>query len=154
MLRVWSCHPHISSPFAVLGLGTWRAGKGQVKEAVKTAIRLGCVDDPYHSHHAAMHSFRMQHWVICCALLAAIDDTTFNVRQEAQEGPTIILPSTKTASLTVVEPIRYRHIDTAQGYGNHREIGEALAELIQAGEVTREDVFITTKVTNQSAVLY
>ena len=35
----------------------------------------------------------------------------------------------------------YRHIDTAQAYGNEREVGDALA----ASEVDREEVFLTTK---------
>src|ERR1700692_4930580 len=36
----------------------------------------------------------------------------------------------------------YRHLDTAQNYGNEREVGEGL----RASGVAREDVFITTKV--------
>jgi diketogulonate reductase-like aldo/keto reductase len=36
----------------------------------------------------------------------------------------------------------YRHLDTAQMYGNEREVGEGL----RASGVKREDVFITTKV--------
>src|ERR1700692_1995048 len=36
----------------------------------------------------------------------------------------------------------YRHLDTAQNYGNEREVGEGL----RASGVPREDVFITTKV--------
>ncbi len=36
----------------------------------------------------------------------------------------------------------YRHIDTAQIYGNERENGEGL----RASGVKREDVFVTTKV--------
>jgi len=37
----------------------------------------------------------------------------------------------------------YRHIDTAQHYGNEREVGEG----IRASGVKREDIFLTTKVT-------
>ena len=37
----------------------------------------------------------------------------------------------------------YRHVDTAQLYGNEREVGEG----IRASGVKREDVFLTTKVT-------
>lgn len=40
----------------------------------------------------------------------------------------------------------YRHIDTAFFYGNEKEIGEAVREKIKDGSVTREDLFITTKV--------
>jgi diketogulonate reductase-like aldo/keto reductase len=36
----------------------------------------------------------------------------------------------------------YRHIDTAQAYGNERSVGRAL----HASGVPREEVFITTKV--------
>jgi 2,5-diketo-D-gluconate reductase B len=39
----------------------------------------------------------------------------------------------------------YRHIDTAQMYGNEREVGEGL----QASGVPRANVFITTKVLPQ-----
>jgi len=40
----------------------------------------------------------------------------------------------------------YRHIDTAFFYGNEKEIGEAVRDKIEDGSVTREDLFITTKV--------
>ena len=36
----------------------------------------------------------------------------------------------------------YRHLDTAQNYGNEREVGEGL----RASGIKREDVFLTTKV--------
>ena len=36
----------------------------------------------------------------------------------------------------------YRHIDTAQAYGNERQVGQA----IQHSDVDREEVFLTTKV--------
>jgi len=38
----------------------------------------------------------------------------------------------------------YRHIDTAQFYGNESEVGEALRS--NSGGITREDVFVTTKI--------
>ncbi len=38
----------------------------------------------------------------------------------------------------------YRHIDTAAGYGNEREIGHAVA----SSGVPRDDVFVTTKLWN------
>lgn len=43
----------------------------------------------------------------------------------------------------------YRHIDTAYYYDNEREIGEAVREKIKDGTVTREDLFIATKVVDQ-----
>ena len=38
--------------------------------------------------------------------------------------------------------VGYRHIDTAQPYGNEKEVGEAIA----ASAVPREEIFLTTKV--------
>ena len=50
----------------------------------------------------------------------------------------------RTCARVVEQALRlgYRHIDTAEMYGNEREIGEGL----RASGVKREDVFITTKV--------
>ncbi|SDS78277.1 Aldo/keto reductase [Friedmanniella luteola] len=50
---------------------------------------------------------------------------------------------TETAVTTALEA-GYRLIDTAQGYQNEEGVGAALA----ASDVAREDVFITTKLTN------
>lgn len=44
--------------------------------------------------------------------------------------------------------IGYRHIDTAFRYGNEREVGCAVRDKIAEGFVAREDLFITTKVSN------
>ena len=40
----------------------------------------------------------------------------------------------------------YRHIDTAERYGNEAEVGEGLHQGLRASGLKREDVFITTKV--------
>ena len=40
-------------------------------------------------------------------------------------------------------------IDTAQMYGNEEAIGLALAEVLEAGTVKREDLFITTKLDSE-----
>src|SRR3954463_8485392 len=47
-----------------------------------------------------------------------------------------------TDMVTAALKAGYRHIDTAQMYGNEREVGEGL----RASGVARNDVFITTKV--------
>ncbi|QGU03996.1 aldo/keto reductase [Corynebacterium comes] len=39
----------------------------------------------------------------------------------------------------------YRHFDTASAYGNEEIVGRALADAIAAGDVTRDELFITTK---------
>lgn len=44
--------------------------------------------------------------------------------------------------------VGYRHIDTAFGYGNEREVGQAIQEKISDGTVTREELFIVTKLPN------
>jgi 2,5-diketo-D-gluconate reductase B len=40
----------------------------------------------------------------------------------------------------------YRHVDTAERYGNESEVGEGLAQGLAAAGLKREDVFVTTKV--------
>lgn len=55
-----------------------------------------------------------------------------------------------TIAHAVKEAIRlgYRHIDCAAVYGNEKEIGQAIAEVIAEGVVTREELWITSKVWN------
>ncbi|ALC44334.1 ARY, partial [Drosophila busckii] len=42
----------------------------------------------------------------------------------------------------------YRHFDTAFCYGNEKEVGEAIRTQIQMGNVSRENIFLTTKLWN------
>lgn len=42
----------------------------------------------------------------------------------------------------------YRHIDTAAIYGNEEAVGRAVADAVKAGDVQREELFITTKLWN------
>ncbi len=42
----------------------------------------------------------------------------------------------------------YRHIDCAKIYGNEREIGLALCDALRAGDVTRDELWITSKLWN------
>lgn len=42
----------------------------------------------------------------------------------------------------------YRHIDTAFLYGNEVEVGNAIRAKIDEGIINREDIFLTTKVSD------
>ncbi|MEZ4794039.1 MAG: aldo/keto reductase [Flavobacteriaceae bacterium] len=55
----------------------------------------------------------------------------------------------KSAVKTAIR-VGYRHIDTAAVYGNEEVIGEALAEIFEEGTIQRKDLFITTKLWNDS----
>ena len=50
---------------------------------------------------------------------------------------------TKQATLAALE-VGYRHIDTAEMYGNEKEVGEAVRE----SGIYRDDVFVTSKLNN------
>ena len=55
------------------------------------------------------------------------------------------------AVLTALE-LGYRHIDTAMAYENEHEVGEAIAEAISRGIITRDELFVTTKLRQPHAV--
>ena len=42
----------------------------------------------------------------------------------------------------------FRHLDCAERYRNEREVGEALHEVLAAGQIERENIFVTTKLWN------
>ena len=44
--------------------------------------------------------------------------------------------------------VGYRHIDCAAIYGNEAEIGEAFADAFKAGDIKREDLWVTSKLWN------
>ena len=60
-----------------------------------------------------------------------------------------ILASRTTEMVRVALNASYRHVDTAQVYGNEAEIGTAIVE----SGLPREDVFITTKLNPQHQLL-
>ena len=57
-----------------------------------------------------------------------------------------------TVKYAVKEAVKagMRHIDTAAVYQNETEIGEALAELFSEGVISREEVFVTSKLWNNA----
>jgi diketogulonate reductase-like aldo/keto reductase len=74
-------------------------------------------------------------------------------RMQVVEGHGARIPALGFGTMTLKENVcvemvqaalhlGYRHLDTAQNYGNEREVGEGL----RASGVRREDVFLTTKV--------
>src|SRR6201999_837076 len=44
----------------------------------------------------------------------------------------------------------FRHFDCAERYRNEREVGEALHSGLASGKITREDLFLTTKLWNSN----
>ena len=69
---------------------------------------------------------------------AQIPKIGFGVFQipDAEECKRVVLDAIKTG---------YRLIDTAASYGNEEAVGAAIREAIDQGIVTREELFITTK---------
>ena len=58
----------------------------------------------------------------------------------------------ETVKNAIKEAVRagYRHIDTAAIYDNETDIGEAIQELIKEGTITRDQLFITSKLWNNA----
>jgi hypothetical protein len=48
----------------------------------------------------------------------------------------------------------YRHIDSAEAYGNEADIGHAITQAINAGMVTRQELFIATKLSDEANAGY
>lgn len=46
--------------------------------------------------------------------------------------------------------IGYRHLDCAEIYGNQSEIGQAITDAINEGDIKREEIFVTSKLWNDS----
>ncbi len=61
-------------------------------------------------------------------------------------GVFLIEPEQTVAAVSAALQTGYRHIDTAEGYGNEREVGEA----VRKSGLDRADVFITSKLSNDA----
>jgi 2,5-diketo-D-gluconate reductase A len=57
-----------------------------------------------------------------------------------------VKPAETAAAVATALQAGYRHIDTAEMYGNEKEVGEA----IRGSGIDRADVFVTTKLSNDS----
>lgn len=72
------------------------------------------------------------------------------------EMPTLGLGTWKSEPEDVYRAVRcaievgYRHIDCAAIYQNEEEVGRALADAFEAGDVRRQDMWITSKLWNDS----
>lgn len=53
-------------------------------------------------------------------------------------------PADTVAAVTTALEVGYRHIDTAEMYGNEKEVGEAL----RSSGIAREEVYVTSKLNN------
>jgi len=56
---------------------------------------------------------------------------------------------TRNATRTALET-GFRHLDCAERYRNEEQVGEAIREAIQAGWLTRQELFVTTKLWNNN----
>jgi 2,5-diketo-D-gluconate reductase A len=80
-------------------------------------------------------------------LVSAIPEIMLNNGNEIPQfgfGVFLVKPAETAQAVSTALAAGYRHIDTAEGYGNEKEVGEAIA---QSG-LDRSDVYVTTKLGN------
>jgi 2,5-diketo-D-gluconate reductase A len=58
----------------------------------------------------------------------------------------LVKPEHTVAAVSTALQVGYRHIDTAEMYGNEKEVGEAIAR----SDLDRGDVFVTSKLSNDA----
>ena len=79
--------------------------------------------------------------------MSAIPEIMLNNGQKIPQfgfGVFLVKPADTVAAVTSALEAGYRHIDTAQMYGNEAEVGEAIAK----SGIDRSDVYVTTKLNN------
>jgi diketogulonate reductase-like aldo/keto reductase len=64
-------------------------------------------------------------------------------------GVFLVKPEDTVDAVTTALEAGYRHIDTAEMYGNEREVGQAIAK----SGLSRDDVFVTSKLTRGGELL-
>lgn len=65
-------------------------------------------------------------------------------------GTSGLHPEKAYAAIRAAIETGYRHFDCSPAYGNEKEIGQALADATAEGEVEREDLWVTTKLSNDA----
>ncbi len=81
--------------------------------------------------------------------MAAIPDITLNNGRTIPQfgfGTFLIEPQDTFGAVTAALEAGYRHIDTAEGYGNEKEVGDA----IRKSGLDRSEVFVTSKLSNDA----
>jgi 2,5-diketo-D-gluconate reductase A len=81
--------------------------------------------------------------------VTAIPDITLNNGQQIPQlgfGVFLIKPHDTMAAVSTALQAGYRHIDTAEMYGNEQEVGEA----IRRSGLERSEVFVTSKLSNDA----
>ena len=81
--------------------------------------------------------------------MTVIPDVTLNNGQQIPQlgfGVFLIEPRDTVAAVSAALEAGYRHIDTAEEYGNEKEVGEAIR---QSG-LDRSEVFVTSKLNNDA----
>jgi diketogulonate reductase-like aldo/keto reductase len=63
-------------------------------------------------------------------------------------GTLIADPAETTTATKIAMEVGFRHLDCAERYRNEKEVGEAMQEVLRKGIVTREKMFVTTKLWN------
>jgi diketogulonate reductase-like aldo/keto reductase len=84
----------------------------------------------------------------------ALRDTKFRLNHESVEMPAVgfgtLFRDLSASTQAVREALEtgFRHFDCAERYRNEDKIGVAFQEVLAAGKVRREDLFVTTKLWN------
>jgi 2,5-diketo-D-gluconate reductase A len=81
--------------------------------------------------------------------VTAIPDITLNNGQTIPQlgfGVFLVEPKDTEAAVSTALEVGYRHIDTAEMYGNEKEVGQA----IRRSGLDRSDVFVTSKLGNDA----
>ena len=82
-------------------------------------------------------------------MLSAVPDIVLNNGQTIPQlgfGVFLVRPRATVEAVSTALEVGYRHIDTAEMYGNEKEVGDAIAK----SGLDRRDVFVTSKLSNDA----